>query len=322
MARGTRYAAAMMRWLTLCSFAVFGALACGESRLLDDFTEQGTRVRITPEVFRGSVPCRSGVAGALQMYAVRFFARSETGPQPDAGLFEVLSPGVPCERAIAMEALAGLRYGADIYGFDRVLGAGEVPLTEARWTASCGRGDFDGPLAPTLAVYGTLSSLTGCTTFSGEGAGRTLLVIDQASALGSLRCGTQPGQVVRLEGVLDGVRISAPCGQPLALEVGVAGLHTIELTAFEAVPGAVPVTPEPPAPSDVLDASVPTGDAGGDAAAPIVDAGAPPSGVPADAGAGADAGPRDVARWRSECVGRAQAGLSSVASCEPLQALP
>jgi hypothetical protein len=127
--------------------------------------------------------------------------------------------------------------------------------------------------------------------------------------------------VVRLEGVLDGVRTSARCGEPLALELrGVAGVHTIELTAFEAIPGATPVTPVPTAPADLLDASVPA-DAASDAAAPIVDGGAPPSGAPADAGV-PDAGLQDVARWRSECVGRAQAGLSSVASCEPLQPLP
>lgn len=311
----------MMRWLTLCSFAAIGALACGESRLIDDFTEQATRVRINPEAFRGSVPCRSGVAGALQMYAVRFVALNPIPMQGDAGLFEALSPAVPCERSIALDAFAGFRYAADVYGFDRVLDNGELPLAEARWTANCGRGELDGPLAPTLAVYGTMAPLTGCTTFSGEGAGRTLIVVDQGSALGNLQCGTQPGQVVRLEGVLDGVRASARCGEPLALEVrGVAGVHTIELTAFEAIPGATPVTPVPPA--DLLDASVPeAGDAASDAAAPIVDGGAPPSGTPADAGA-PDAGLQDVARWRSECVGRAQTGLSSVASCEPLQALP
>jgi hypothetical protein len=321
--RGTRYAARMTRWLGLCSIAALGSLACGESRLLDDFTEQPTRIRISPEVFRGTVPCASGVAGALQMYAVRFVQVRESALQTDAGLFDALSPAVACDRSVVLDAVAGRPYAAEIFGFDRVLDSGDVPLEEARWTAECGKGDRDGPLAPTRAVYGNTSPVSGCTTFSGEGGeGRTRLTVDQASALGSLRCGSQPGQVLRMEAVLDGMRVSAPCGEPLAFQLGtVAGVYTIELTAFEA---SAPVVPTPPsAPSDPLDASVPASDAASDAASPVTDAGAPPA-PPEDAGPGAvDAGADlGVARWRSECVGRAVPGASVIASCEPLQPIP
>ncbi len=314
--------AAMMRWLALCSFAALGSLACGESRLVDGFTEQATRLRISPEVFRGSVPC-SSAPGALRMYAVRFVQIRQSPLQTDAGLFQALSPAVPCERSVALDALPGILYGAELFGFDRVLESGEPPIDEARWTAECGKGEPEGPLAPTLAVYGATSPINGCTTFSGTGGpGSAVLVVDQAGALGSLRCGSQPGQVLRLEGVLNGTRRSAPCGEPLAFDLGTAtGAYTIELTAFEASPGS---PAGPTAPSDPLDASVPAPlDAAADAAPE--DAGAPvPAPAPEDSGPGAtDAGADlGVARWRSTCEGRALPGVSSVASCERLQPLP
>jgi hypothetical protein len=152
------------------------------------------------------------------------------------------------------------------------------------------------------------------------------LLVDQTSALGSLSCGSGPGQVSRLEGVLGGKRVSAPCGQPLAFDVpGPSQFYSIALTAFEATVSASPgpVSPAPPSSSasDVLDASVLDAaasdaalDAGGsrlDAGVPLVDAGEPD--------AGADPG---VPRWTSECLGKSVPGVSAIATCDPLVAIP
>jgi hypothetical protein len=316
----------MMRWLGPCILASWASLGCGQSRLLDTPTSQITRVRLAPEAFRGTVPCSRGTAGALQMYVARFEEVSESSLQPDAGLRRVNSDPAPCDRAVVLDADPGLAYVADIYGFDRVLTEGQPDLSQARWTASCGRGDgtigTDAGLAgPTRAVYGAVVQMTGCTSFSGQGKGSTSLVVDQVGALGDLRCGTGPGQVSRFEAVLEGTRASAACGAPLAFELPAAErTYSIELTAYEASPR----TAMPPM-SDALDASVPdaTADAaegGADAAlgAPL-DAAAPPGSDGGASDAGQDFG---IARWHSQCEGTTLPGVSSRATCDPLQALP
>jgi len=315
--------APMMRWLGPCLFVALGSLACGESRLLEGYTEQDTRVRLTPESFRGNVACAPGTPGALQTYAVTFREVQQFQQQTDAGLYRATSALAACDRAVVLNALPGRLYVADIYGFDRVLTGSEPALDEARWTASCGRANDVGLPGPTRAVYGALVPMTGCTTFSGPGnvAAGTQLLIDQAGALGDLQCGSGPGQVSRLEGVLAGTRVSARCGDPLAFDLpSEPQLYTIELTAFEASSAALPVPPL----GDPLDASLPpaladaaTGDSG------ALDAGLPPApGQAGDSGA-ADAGlGLDVARWRSQCSGTSVPGATAVATCDPLQAIP
>lgn len=329
VARGTRYVAAMMRWLGPCILATWASLGCGQSRLLDTLSDQDTRVRLAPESFRGSVPCSKSAPGALQMYVVHFEEVSESAQMPDAGLRRVTSDPVPCDRGVVLDADPGVAYVADVYGFDRAVTESPPALDQARWTASCGRGGggasgLDAELAgPTRAVYGAQVQMTGCTTFSGAGSAGTSLVVDQAGALGDLRCGTATGQVSRLEAVLDGSSVSAACGAPLAFQLPAAArVYSIELTAYEASPGSVRAVP---AVGDPLDASVPdagAADAATDAAPGAeLDAGAP-------AEQGSDAGRSDagqdlgVARWRSQCAGKTLPGVSSVATCEPLQAIP
>jgi len=324
----------MMRWLGPCSFVALASLACGESRLLDQFSDQDTRIRLDPESFRGNVPCSKGTPGALQSYAVTFHERRQFEQQTDAGLYRGTSGLAPCDRAIVLNAGAGRLYVADIYGFDRVFTGSELPLDEARWTASCGRGDSTSPLdagigGPTRAIYGATVPMSDCTTFSGPGdlSTETQLVVDQAGALGDLRCGSEPGQVSRLEGVLEGTRVSARCGEPLAFALpGVAKPYTIELTAFGI--SSASTTPVPPL-ADPLDASLPasladaaTADSG------ALDAGLPPTpGQTGDSGAG-DAGVGDagvgveIARWRSQCSGTSVPGATAVATCDPLQVIP
>jgi hypothetical protein len=169
--------------------------------------------------------------------------------------------------------------------------------------------------------------MIGCTTFASDSSeAPARLVVDQVGALGELRCGSGPGEVSRLEAVLDGARISAACGSELAFVLeGPAEFHTIELTGFEAVAGP-----------GVADAGVPDASVS-DASVPLADAAAPPASSDAgiEAGAG-DAGTSpgsgatppdagitsDVARWRSQCVGQALPGVTSIATCDPLAALP
>jgi hypothetical protein len=327
VARGTRYVAAMMRWLGPCILASWASLGCGQSRLLDSPTSQVTRVRLAPESFRGTVPCSRGSAGALQMYVAHFEEVSESPLRPDAGLRRVNSDPAPCDRAVVIDAAPGVAYVADLYGFDRVVTELVPDLAQARWQASCGRGigasgkdaGLDGP---TRAVYGAVVPMIGCTSFSGEGSGSTNLIVDQSGALGDLRCGTGQGQVSRFEAVLDSTRVSAACGALLAFELPAAKrMYSIELTAYESSGTAMPAPGG--GTGDELDASLPdaTADAA-DAAAPL-DAGSPPA-----SGQGSDGGVSDaglalgVARWHSQCEGTTSPGVSSIASCDPLQAIP
>jgi hypothetical protein len=321
----------MMRWLGPCSFVALASLACGESRLLDQPTEQDTRIRLVPESFRGNVPCSVGTPGALQTYAVTFREVLQFADQTEANLYRGTSAPAPCDRAVLLNAVPGRIYVADIYGFDRVLTGSEVPFEEARWTAACGQGNGLRPDAglggPTLAIYGAIVPMADCTTFSGPGNVRpgTQLLVDQASALGALRCGSEPGQVSRLEGVLDGTRVSALCGEPLAFALPSATeRYTIDLTAFGAA------SPSMPPVGDPLDASLPPSQSDADAAPPgaagALDGGL--SGAPgqaSDAGtgdAGAAAGGLEVARWQSQCSGTSVPGATAIAACDPLQAIP
>jgi hypothetical protein len=324
----------MLRWLAPCILAS-ASLACGQGRLPDDITASATRLRLVPESFEGNVPCQKGAEGALQFYIVHFEQVANGPYHTDAGLLRLTSGPVPCDQATVLNndvVVAGNAYVADLYGFDTPL-TGTVPaLSSARWTASCGRGNGTldagaGAGGPTYAAYGATVLMGGCTTFSGNGGSDgTRLLVDQASALGSLSCGSGPGQVSRLEGVLGGKRVSAACGQPLAFDVsGPSQFHTIALTAFEASASTSPGAVSPSTPSgttDVLDASVPdaaAGDAAPDAApgspldagVPIVDAGEPD--------AGADPG---IPRWTSECLGKSVQGVTAIATCDPLLAIP
>jgi hypothetical protein len=322
----------MLRWLAPCILAS-ASLACGQGRLLDGVTSSTTRLRLAPESFRGNVPCLKGAEGALQSYVVRFEQVSYVPNQPDAGLQRVTSGPVPCDQAAVLDAVAGYAYSADLYGFDTPQTDPAPPLSSARWTANCGRGGTtpDAGLAGlTYAVYGAIVQMGGCTTFSGEGGSDgTRLLVDQASALGELRCGSSQGQVSRLEGVLEGQRVSAACGQPLAFDVtGASRYLTIALTAFEASPGTTSAPSSPSGTADMLDASVAdaaASDAAADAAAARgtpLDAGGPAGTPLADAGA-TDAGvAAGVPRWTTECLGKPQPGVTATATCEPLVALP
>lgn len=295
--------------------------ACGEPRLLEGFSEGQTRIRIRPSEFVGSVGCGRGVPGALHTYIARLQEFLPNAP-PDAGFAPLYTTAaVVCDESVIFPAIAGRRYGAEIYGFD-IDAPTEADLGAARWTAVCGRGRPSNvpsdagldPYRPTLSERGATVPLRGCTTFSGEPAeAPTQLVIDAASALGTLQCGTGPGQVFAFRGTLEGETRTALCQEPLVFDVPAAyRYYTIELTGLAADgdagvsdAGASDAGPAPPAP---LDASI---DAAADAA---LDAGV---GSPRrDAGALSPEG--GVPRWQTSCIGRALPGATAAAVCDPL----
>jgi hypothetical protein len=302
----------------LALLALLGS-ACGEPRLLEGFTEGQTRIRLRPSDFIGSVECGRGVDGALQSYIARLQELS-AGAAPDAGFTTTLTTtAVPCDQAVLFPAIAGRRYGAEIYGFDTEAPT-EADLGRARWTSVCGRGSSEpvdaglDPYRPTLSERGVTVFLRGCTPFSGEPGAPTRLIVDTASALGPLQCGSGPGQVLALRGTLEGETRVAACQEPLVFEVPAEGYYTIELTGL-AADGDAGVGDAGAPPAVVSDAG--PIDAGADAG----DALDASLGSPADAGTTPAAPPTGIPRWQTRCVGRALVGATATAVCDPLRPL-
>jgi hypothetical protein len=325
----------MRRWLGPVAWAA-ASLACGSTRLDDSLTDAPTRLRVDPDAFEGDVACVPGAQGALQSYVVTFeqVSLGALSAGVDAGALPppVSSPPVPCNRATLYTAVGGQFYAADIVGFDREVSASDVGQVAPAWSASCGRGTPDlaaesgpDPLGPTEAIFNYTVPMNGCTSFvrSGSAGEPGSLVVDQASALGQLRCGSGPGQVSHFEGVLGGTRVSAACGAPLTFAVeGAARFYTISLTAFEGGPsgadaGAIDALLDGGTPS-LVDAALPDAatDAGLDAGV-----GTAPGGSVPDAGVGDAGASGGVARWRTQCIGRAVPGVSAVATCDPLASI-
>jgi hypothetical protein len=151
------------------------------------------------------------------------------------------------------------------------------------------------------------------------------LVVDQPSALGTLRCGLAAGEVARLEGSLDGVTKSAACGEPLAFDVPEAGrYHTIALTGFEvgADAGTLPDASTGTMPPPVAPPSPASPDASATDAGEPLDASIAPLPEPGDAGTSPMPPIAGVARWRTQCVGRSVPGALAVVYCDPFQRLP
>jgi hypothetical protein len=334
----------MRRWLSAYGLAALSVGACGDTRLVDGFSEGQTRIRLAPAAFVGAVPCLRGATGALHNYVARLQQVDADGQVVgvDGGASTALvSAPVPCDRAVLFPAVAGQRYAAEILGFDRDLTEAEASDAAPRWRAVCGQGSGSAgldagvdPLAPTIAVRGSTVSLRGCTTFSEltPGTGRSRLAIDVDSALGELSCGSGPGRVGFLRASLGSSQAFALCGQPLVLDVdGPARYHTVTLTGFELGPDAGVALPDGgmSGPPDVLDAGPEPTDAALDAGP--AEAGVAPGTAPPDAAVSIDSGLSDgglpdptfvgTPRWQSECLGRSLPGITSVATCEALEPL-
>lgn len=324
--------AAMMRRLGPLALVALQGWACGETRLLDGFSEGLTRIRLAPSEFIGSVPCQKNTPGALQTYVVRIQEVAITGVDAGSAVIAPYTSGaVPCDQAVVVPGVAGRFYAAEVLGFDdSVSDDTDRTADNARWTATCGRGNaligdagLD-PYRPTFSLRGLTVAMRGCTSFFGGAAGTSQLVVDQVGALGTRRCGQGAGEVSAFRGTLAGATRTAACGEPLVFDVGgVERYHTIDLIGFEASGDAGP-TDAAAAPSDpsgaLPDASVDAGDAL-DASLPS----APPP--PADDTGASDAGATPapalgVPRWRTECVGRSLIGVAAPAYCDPLVPLP
>jgi hypothetical protein len=325
--------AAMMRRFGPLALVALQGWGCGETRLLDGFSEGQTRLRLAPSEFVGSVPCQKGTSGALQSYVVRL-QELDRPFELDGGLTTAFTSGpVPCDQAVLFPTSATRFYGAEIRGFDRAVNETDVETVAARWTATCGRGrptvgdaGLD-PYRPTLSLRGVTVAMRGCTSFDGPPAGSAdQLVVDQASALGERRCGQAAGEVASFQATLAGVTRIALCGDPLVFDVaGPERYHTIQLTGFgldgiggpsldAGTPAPLPPTNVPP---ELPDASTDAGEAL-DASASVPTA---PE-APTDAGSSALTAPVGVARWRTECVGRSLPGVAASAYCDPLAPLP
>jgi hypothetical protein len=323
--------AAMIRRLGPLALVALQGWACGEPRLPEGFSEGLTRIRLAPSEFVGSVPCRKDTPGALQTYVATILEVTSAGA--DAGFTTSFTSGaVPCDQAVMVPSVAGRWYAAEVYGFDGTVSDAERAPRNARWTASCGRGNafprgdagLD-PYRPTLAQRGFTVPMRSCTSFFGGGDGASQLVVDQIGALGTRRCGLGAGEVSAFRGTLEGVSRTAACGQPLVFDVaGVERYHSIELIGFEASgdagspPDAAAAPPDGPS-SEPPDASIDAGDA-------LLDAGSPPAPEAPDGGGPSDAGAPPLVlgtpRWRTQCVGRSLPGVASPAFCDPLTPLP
>jgi hypothetical protein len=324
--------AAMKRGLGPLVLLVLPSLACGETRLLEGFAEGQTRVRLEPREFVGSVLCRRDTPGALHAYMVRF-QEVDRNASPDAGFETAFSSGAAaCDQAVLFTPVAGRFYGADIYGFDREPTESDLLVPNlARWRASCGHGSGgvgvpDGgldPLRPTFAQRGFTVSMRGCTTFDEVVPSSAQLVVDQASALGSLTCGQGAGEVSGFQASIGSQTVSAACGQPLVFALPpTERYYTIELTGLSL--GLDGGAPAPLADAQVPALPVPDASVADASAGDPLDGGTLPP-VPADAAA--DAGNvappvAGVPRWRTRCVGQALPGLQTSAFCDPLQPLP
>jgi hypothetical protein len=318
--------AAMKRWHVPITALLLTA-ACGTSGLDDALLDQPTRVRLEPTAFEGDVACVPGAVAALQSYVVSLYQVSFNLPGVDAGPppAPITSPLAACDRAVLFSAIAGRSYAATINGFDHEVSNDQAATATPTWTASCGYGTANlqpdagpDPLAPTVAVLNYTVPMIGCTSFQRAGAGADVarLVVDQGSALGALQCGSGPGRVSSFEAVAGSTRVAGACGKPLQLEFsGPARYYTIELTALEG-----PSNPGAALDAGAADAAVDAALVGADAAVARADAARVDAGTHADAGGATAAGDAGVgiARWRTQCIGHAQPGVTNLATCDPL----
>jgi hypothetical protein len=322
--------AAMIRRLGPLVLVALQGWACGETRLIEGFSEGLTRLRLSPSEFTGSVPCRRDTPGALQSYVVRIHEVRATGA--DGGSSTVFTSGVvPCDQGVVVPTVPARWYAAEVFGHDDSVAEAERSPANARWTATCGRGSallgdagLD-PYRPTLAQRGLTVQMRGCTSFFGGDAGASQLVVDQLGALGTRRCGLGAGEVSAFRGTLAGVSRTAACGRPLVFDVpGVERYHSIELLGFEASADAGPTDASSPPVGPLApppDASLDAGDELDGGSPPVV-----PAPVASDDAGASDAGLPPLVlgepRWRTRCVGRALPGVASPAFCDPLVPLP
>ena len=227
-------------------------LGCEEETIPVPTVFHPTLVQVSPETFLGTVPCRPGATGAMQVYVATLF---------DVGLdyaptepFALPSSGpVSCKNPVAFSrVLEPHRYQARVEAYDRgdlvPLGSDDPKVTlgvpilvdpvtgervSPRWTTTCGETE------PVTARIETVRTVRDCKPLVDSGTpGPTAVEVTIASALGELQCGSEPGQIERFEvGILGGPMRSAACGETVTFDdVPTVGAVPFTLLAYE--PGA------------------------------------------------------------------------------------
>jgi hypothetical protein len=164
----------------------------------------------------------------------------------DHGFALPSSGPVACTEPVGFgQVTPGNRYGAEIFGYDRVglkplasgIGIMVDPATservEPRWTSRCG---FERN-APAICHAQFARTIRGCDTLvDAMPSELTAVEVRIDSVLGSLVCGEEAGQVSRYEvEVAQGERVSAACGESIVLDTVSAGdTLLLPVFAFEA----------------------------------------------------------------------------------------
>lgn len=318
--RGLSYTGRVKSWRVRVQLvALFASLpwasACDSGGGSGGFVPPPTTIVVNPENFATNLTCLDA-PGALRAYVATLF--DVTGDFEGEAPALPSSPLTPCDRSIDFGYVEpGRRYRAEIDAYDRTdlsplsdgnrllresQGAGQ--LVAPRWRASCGNssnatsdagalGDGGAPdflQGPAEAFLNTAVPVLGCTPFVDTMPGAALgtsIEVHLGEALGSLQCGSSPGQVFDYEVTLRGDPAAARrarCAESVSFPDLVADQsYFFDVTAFE-------FSGQP-------------GDAGTDAA------------TGGDASAAA---PRAVA-WKTSCFQRAVRDVIQTAVCDPLR---
>lgn len=256
-----------------------GALAgCTETTVPVEGVYHPTLIQVSPDEFLGSVPCRPGATGAMQIYVATIFDVGEATAPTEP--FALPSSGpISCKNPVAFSRVYDPhRYSARVDGYDRgdlvPLGSTDPKVTlgvpilvdpatgarvPPRWTTTCGDS------TPTLARVARTRTVGDCEPLVDSGTpAPTAVEVSIDGALGGLECGSEPGKVERFEtGIVGGPMRSAACGETVTFaDVPSVGTIPFTLLAYE-------------------------------------------SGT-------------DYARWGSSCEARPSAGITVHASCSPL----
>jgi hypothetical protein len=212
------------------------ALSCNETEPPPLVVPTRTSVLVTPEAFLGQVACGSEPGGLLAYQATLIDVTAGW----DEAVTLPSSPVVDCTSTVVFEDVdINHRYGARIAAFDRfgleAESEGSSTVVDAtgsevlpKWTTTCtghdgeieqalgGAGGQGQGGAPTntslgvLAVEHAAAPIRGCAPLSGEvPPDLTGIRVDLTRALGTLSCGSAPGEVLDYSATLVGAAASA-----------------------------------------------------------------------------------------------------------------
>lgn len=236
---------------------------CSEDSSTDFDTETSSisSIAVDPQYFLGDVPC-AGSEGAMRSYVATLTDRSI----PGVTFVLPSSPPTSCsDRIVFRYVVYGHEYSAEIdayeqapdalvpFGNEPALGDDGNPVRRPpsgsrrmllvdsgedvapRWTTSCGEGMEGAGLA------GIKQDIQGCDPLD-FGMGSTTIAVDPRAALGTLTCGSDPGQVSMFNvtpepglGLVSYTNILCGAATPLVYETGIepGRTYTFKIEAFE-----------------------------------------------------------------------------------------